>query len=293
MPQDFLYRGLFTQSNIRFSYALTSELANTAILQHQTDPVASHILCRGLTAAALTSPQLTEEEKFSFQWDYTGPLSRITIEAAADAKVRGYTNQKNLIGLAETEEELYGEKGTLSVIKSTSKRVLNSGTAEATLFDIVDDLSYYFSVSNQNETDVVTKLHFRPNPESPVEISQGVLLQAMPDCDYEVLEKMRANMRSVKFQELLASQPETDNYFELLIREMTDGLDEQAYEIYACNKPQFYCSCDKNKTLNVIRTLDNTEIQEIIDKGETVKVNCDFCSTTYDFDSNDLKILLD
>ena len=290
---DFLYRGLFNDLNIRFSYALTTSTAETALKQHDYDPITGHMASRALTAAVLCSPQLTDDEKYNMQWAYEGAAAKTIIDVTADAKVRGYISGGNLMGRVESENEIYGDKGSMSVIKTNSKIVLSSSTSEAMLLDHVDDLCFFFCVSNQIETDIYCAVGFQADPEHPVEVSQGFLLQAMPDCDYEVLEKFRKRLKSDGFKALMAKVPENDNTFELLIKELALDLDEAPkYEIHACPEPEFKCSCSKEKTFAAVRTLQNAEIQELVDKEQTIAVNCDYCSTEYAFTPTDLKTLL-
>ena len=290
---DFLYRGLFNDLNIRFTYALTTNTVETALKKHDYDPITGHIASRALTAAVLCSPQLTEDEKLNMQWSYEGAVDKTIIDITADSKVRGYISSGNLMGRVENEGEIYGDKGSMSVIKTNSKQVLSSSTAEALLLDHVDDLCFFFCTSNQIETDMYCAVGFQADVDHPVEISQGFLLQAMPDCDYEALESMRKKLKSDEFKALMAKQPENDNMFELLIKELVADLDEEAkYEIHACPQPEFKCPCSKDKTFNAVRTLQNAEIQELVDTEQSIAVRCDYCSTNYTFTPEDLQTLL-
>ena len=103
--EDFLYRGLVKDLNVRFSYALTTQVANTAIKKHGCCPVAGHLLSRTLTAGLLCSPTLGDDERTSITWQYPGPLQKIVVEFGTQADVRGTIAAKHLMGTVESELE--------------------------------------------------------------------------------------------------------------------------------------------------------------------------------------------
>ena len=281
---DSLYRGLIKDINVRFSYALTSSVVNTAVLKHNCDPVVAHILGRALTAGILTSPTLSEDERASITWQYPGPIKKIVVEFGSESDIRGTVSVKQLMNQIEVEAEIYGDTGSVSVLKSNTKAVTSSGNCEAPLMDVIDDLSYYFSISEQLETDMSITVGFNPDPSKPVSLCQGILLQAMPDCDFEVLERMRSKLKSDKFKKLLSASPEMDNQVEVLIKELLkDESTVPEYEIHSCPAPTFKCRCSKEKTLNILKTLNSKDVEEIKEAGENIKVACQFCSEIYSF----------
>ena len=287
---DFLYRGLIKGLNIRFAYANTPTLCNEVITRHDCDPVVGHIMSRALTAGVLCSPILNGDERYTINWQYPGPIGKVIVDVGAQADVRGTSAVKHLMDQVETEADVYGDSGHISLIKSTEKLTLNSGTTQATILDIVTDLCMFFSISDQLETDMYIAVGFNPDPKKPVDICQGMLLQAMPGCDYEAMERIRNRMHHENFKTLMAQQPESDNHFEKLLQAILKDEEQQAeYEIHACNEPQFKCRCNHDKTLNVLRTLNENDVKEIEAHGEDVKVACQFCSTVYLFSPQEVR----
>jgi molecular chaperone Hsp33 len=282
--KDFLYRGLIKDINVRFAYALTTDVANTAIKKHDCDPITGHVLSRALTSGILCSPTLGDDERASITWQYPGPLKKVLVDFGCDSDVRGTTAVKQLMTQVNSEAEVYGDTGSLSILKSNPKSVVSSGTSEAIMMDVVSDLCYFFSISEQLETDMYIAVGFNQDPQNPVDLCQGVLLQAMPDCDYEALEKMRIVLHSTEFKSLVAQQPENDNYFENVLNELLKDQDEKPeFEIHLCSQPEFKCLCSRAKTKNILKTLGPEDVKDIIAKGDDVKVACHFCSEMYSF----------
>lgn len=285
--KNFLYRGLIKDCNIRFAFTSTVNVANDAIKNHQCDPVVSHLLSRALTAGVLLSPTLTEDERSTITWTYPGLIGKVVVDFGASGDVRGMTKVKSLMDDVATEADVYGDTGNLQVMKFNSKKLLNNGTCEAPIMDVVSDLSYFYSVSEQLETDMYVAVGFNPDPENPVNVSQGVLLQAMPDCDFEALDRMRSVMNSEKFKQLINTEVESA---ESLLKELLSSEDLMPeYELHPCNEPSFKCTCSREKTMGILTTLGKADVEDILQKGEDVNVACHFCSKRYSFTPQEVK----
>jgi len=286
---DFLYRGLIKDFNIRFSYGLTTHVANDAVKAHGCDPVVAHILSRVLTSGVLCSPTLTDDERATATWTYPGPIGKIVVDYGVDADVRGMTKVKTLMDQVESEADVYGDTGNVQIMKFDSKRLISNGTCEAPIMDPIADLSYFYSVSEQLETDMYISVGFNPDPEKPVDLCQGILLQAMPDCDFEALDRLRSVLNSDEFKSLLNSHP-GENPAEAIIKALIEKEETQPeYEIHNCPEPKFHCPCSREKTQGVLKTLGEADVKDIVAKAEPVNVACHFCSTVYSFSPEEVQ----
>lgn len=52
---------------------------------------------------------------------------------------------------------------------------------------------------------------------------------------------------------------------------------------------EFYCNCSKERVEKVLISLNRKELQELIDEGKDVELNCHFCNTDYVFTVEELK----
>ncbi|MCJ8330299.1 MAG: Hsp33 family molecular chaperone HslO, partial [Lentisphaeria bacterium] len=110
---NILLRGLIEKVNIRFSYALITDLANEVIIKQNCDPVAAHIFSRCLTAATLSNPLLGDDERLTIRWQYEDqPLESIIVEVLEDGAVRGTISPPSLnefMGQADNIKEICGD----------------------------------------------------------------------------------------------------------------------------------------------------------------------------------------
>jgi len=291
---DFLYRGVLQPYQVRVSYGVTTGVVRDAVLAHATDPVASHLLARALTAGVLSSPLLGEDEWFTMRWNYEGDLQSIVLDVDEHARIRGFIAPKLLMEHVESEEALYGGGGKISVTKSTSAKVLNSGTTEAALLDVVEDLAHFFSYSDQIETAMVAMVGFNPDPDDPVSLCQGLMIQALPDCDLELFDALRRGLNSAEVRRLLSVPPEVDNHFEYVFKAMLQSIPDAVFDLRlsVAGEPQFRCRCSLERICDVVTVLPDAELEEMIESDKFLSVDCRFCSRQYRLTPEQLRTIL-
>lgn len=54
---------------------------------------------------------------------------------------------------------------------------------------------------------------------------------------------------------------------------------------------QFYCSCDKKRVEKALISIGKKELNDMIEEGKSIEVNCHFCNQNYEFTVEELKEL--
>lgn len=287
MNTDSLLRGSFKDIDVRFILAKTTQTVTTGIFTHNTDPVASHIFGSSITCAALLSSLLTDRERYSVQWHYEGLIGGVVVDVNAEGHVRGIPKNTSLMS-AMTKADLYGEKGHISIIKSVEGKILSSGTSETAMLDIADDVSFHFSTSDQIETELVSVVNFNADPENPVQIAGGFMMQALPGCDLKLFEKMRNAIKETSFLDILTQNGNDEKKLHQVLKYLYEKTEkecpEDARQIASYEfgrSPVYQCTCSKEKMQNALRTIDPAELKELLKQPEGIKLKCDFCHTEY------------
>ena len=305
---DILIRGLIKELNIRFSFIETTETVTKAILLHDTDPVSSFLYGRALTTAGLISPLLNGEEKYSLSWAYNGLLSSIITDVNAKCHLRGITKTPHLIEQISDEEDIFGTDGEISLIKSENGKILNSGMIDAGLLDISDDIALFFCISDQIETEIITQIKFTPDIKSPVAISAGFMLQAMPDCDLMQFETFRNKIKTIDFAELLTTKEPLlneltrpdgrsinptcgDKKAEILLEHIFSDkvndykhLKEELNISYKIEEsPTYKCSCSYEKMKMTLNVLEKDDLKQLLKEQKSIKIKCEYCTKSYEF----------
>jgi molecular chaperone Hsp33 len=286
--QDLLYRGVLDDLKIRFSYCLLSDCINAGVVAHQCDPIAAHVFGRALTSAILTAPWLEDDERLTMQWFYYGALEVVIVEIDALANVRGYIVPHQLHQSVTAPADVHGEGGRVSVIKSTSKKVISSGIINAELLDVVDDLSLYYAMSEQVETAITALIAFEPDDDLPGCWSQGVMIQALPGCDLLFFDRCRQCLALGEARQLLAQKPVNDNHFELIMKAIFAEHLQTPPIIGSMSTPMFRCRCTRDKILEITNTLEKSEIDELSAKDQTLDIRCHFCNTAYKLSGDEI-----
>lgn len=281
MVHDLLYRGSLSGLRVGFSYCVTTELVNEAVLRHNCDPLSAHLLGRAVSAGVLLSATLDQHERVNVRWKYDGEVRTVLVDSGADGTTRGFISPTNLSDYSDNVDSLFGEQAEMSVIRSAAGRIVNSGTAQSILCDVVRDLTYFLAISDQVETAMTILIAFNQDDEQPVRLCRGLMLQAMPDTDMTMFEQLRMALEQDAARQLLAHETEPDGLLENVINVLLQNETNGAVEYEAAQPPRFQCTCNREKMVTVLQALPQEDRDDIVQKKEDVKINCQFCNERY------------
>ena len=280
--EDEIYKGRLEGLDIAFVYAKTTELANEIIVKHNCDPAAAHLLGRSVNASVMAASLLPPNQKINISWRYKGALKAIVVDAGHDGSVRGMISPAQLTNLAKDNTSLFGDVGELQVVTSDGGKILNSGTTPVALHDPVNDFGYHFSISDQIETEIVSYIGFQQNPERPVVVSHGLMIQALPSCDLSNFDIIRRRMEGAPFKKAVQRSDIVDDGFGQVVGVLVEGQDlYSGLEVKKVATPYFKCTCSQEKMAAVVRSIPIPERMNMVKRNEDVYINCQFCATKY------------
>lgn len=287
--KDYIARATAANSQIRAFAATTRETVETARQKHNTSPVVSAALGRLLTAGAMMGSMLKgEKDILTLQVKGNGPMKGMIVTADSQANVKGYAMEPQVILPANAKGKLdvagaVGE-GFLNVIKDMGLKEPYMGQTALQTGVIAEDLTYYFATSEQVPSSVGLGVLMDRN--NTVRQAGGFIIQLMPFAQEEVISRLEANLLKVSsVTALLEEGNSPEQILELLLGDM--GL-----EILDTIPTQFYCNCDKKRVEKAIVSIGRKDIQEMIEEGKDIEVNCHFCNTSYTFGIDELKDII-
>ena len=229
-----------------------------------------------------------DSDVITLQIQCSGPIGGLTVTADSKANVKGYVNNPDVMLPPSKEGKLDVGKaldlGVLTVIKDIGLKEPYSGQTHLVSGEIAEDLTYYFAASEQIPTSVA--LGVLMNKDNTVRQAGGFIIQMMPYAEEETiskLEKKIAEFKSVTYALEHEHTPE---------KMMEDLLGDRAMKIYEKVPTQFHCNCSKERVEKAVISVGKKEIQNMIDDGEPIEVNCHFCNTHYHYSVDDLKRML-
>lgn len=287
--EDYIVRATAAKGQIRAFAATTRELVEAARRIHNTSPVATAALGRLLTGGAMMGLMLkNQEDLLTLTIRSDGPIGGITVTSDVNGNVKGYVNNPNVIIPANQEGKLDVARamgiGVLNVIKDIGLREPYVGQTILVTSEIAEDLTYYFANSEQVPSSVA--LGVLMTRENTVKQAGGFIIQLMPEAQDEVIDILEKKIQSVKS---ITAMQEEGLSPEDILKFVLEGLQPEFYET---TPVQFSCSCSKERVEKALISVGKKDLQEMIDDGETIEVNCHFCNKKYYFTVDELKQML-
>ena len=283
--KDFMFRGVLKDHAVRFAFGNFKELATTGIIKHDTDPVAARLLGGALSAGALMSVLLNEEERYSIRIDYTAPAAGLMMDISGRGDVRGFIRNAHVMTEVDSIESACGDESTVTVTKSCNGKVLNSGQAKSAFILPEAALSYFFSVSDQVESEICSTLRFRPDPASPVESAFTLMIQALPDCNLDFFNAMREKMftpgaAEILLSETLGAEEKIGELFKYLCEEQS----VPALDFVQVDSPRFFCPCSAEKLWETAKVmLGEADFAKLLEENPDPAIRCQFCNTEHHY----------
>ena len=286
---DYIIRATAANDQIRAFAAVTTEMVETAREHHNTSPVATAALGRLLTAGAMMGSMMKgEKDVLTLQIKAGGPLQGITVTADSQGNVKGYVGNPDVCIPANSKGKLDVAgavgPGFLTVIKDMRLKEPYSGQVMLQTCEIAEDLTYYFATSEQVPSAV--GLGVLMNKNNTVRQAGGFIVQLMPFAEEEVISRLEQNVQKINSVTNLLEEGHTP---ESLLEKVLEGFDVQINEKM---DTRFHCNCSKERVEKALISIGRKELNEMIQEGKPIEMNCHFCNTNYNFTVEELKEIL-
>ena len=286
---DYIIRATAANDQIRAFAAVTTEMVETAREHHNTSPVATAALGRLLTAGAMMGSMMKgEKDVLTLQIKAGGPLQGITVTADSQGNVKGYVGNPDVCIPANSKGKLDVAgavgPGFLTVIKDMGLKEPYSGQVMLQTCEIAEDLTYYFATSEQVPSAV--GLGVLMNKNNTVRQAGGFIVQLMPFAEEDVISKLEQNVQKINSVTNLLEEGHTP---ESLREKVLEGFDVQINEKM---DTRFHCNCSKERVEKALISIGRKELNEMIQEGKPIEMNCHFCNTNYNFTVEELKEIL-
>lgn len=287
---DYIVRATAGDHQIRAFAATTRELVEQARQAHNTSPIATAALGRLLTAGSMMGIMMKgEDDLLTLKIQGSGPMEGLTVTADSKGNVKGYVYNPGVMLPPNQAGKLdvggaVGE-GVLSVIKDIGLKEPYVGQTILVGGEIAEDLTYYYASSEQTPSSVA--LGVLMNKDNTVKQAGGFILQLLPGASEEIIGGLEKKLGEITSITDLLDQGNTP---EMILEHI---LGEFGLELMEQVPTRFYCNCDKARVEKALISIGRKELQEMIDDGESIEVNCHFCNKNYEFTIEDLESLRD
>ena len=286
---DYIIRATAAGGQIRAFASTTRELAEEARRAHNTSPVATAALGRLLPAAGMMGITMKgEDDLLTIKIQGDGPIGGLTVTADSAGNVKGYVFNPDVM-LPPNEKgklDVGGALGVgvLSVIKDIGLKEPYVGQTILVTGEIAEDLTYYYATSEQTPSSIA--LGVLMNKNNTVRQAGGFMIQMMPGASDEIIDRLEARLKEITSITALLDEGNTP---EMVLDHILGDMD---LEINEKISTRFYCNCSKERVEKALISTGKKELQEMIDDGKTIEVNCHFCNRSYSFSVEELEELL-
>lgn len=286
---DYIVRATAANNQIRAFAVTTKDVVETARQHHNTSPVATAALGRLLTGGAMMGTMMkNDQDMLTIQIKCEGPIKGLTVTADMHGNVKGYAENPEVMLPPNSKGKLDVagalDLGVLSVIKDMGLKEPYVGQTILQTSEIAEDLTYYFATSEQVPSSV--GLGVLMEKDNTVKQAGGFIVQVMPFIEESVLEKLEQNVSKITSVTSMLDKGYTP---EQILEEVLEGLNVEFIDKVPT---QFACNCSKERVTKAIISIGKKDIQDMINDGKDIEVNCHFCNTQYTFTVEELKEIL-
>ena len=268
----------------------TTDVVAKAEQIHKTSAVNTAALGRLMTAASMMGDMLKgKDDSITLRINGGGPAGSIIAVSDSGGNVRVYVQNPvveiplNSAGKLDVKGTV-GTDGFLYVLKDMGMNEPYVGQTEIVSGEIAEDITNYYASSEQ--TPSVCALGVLVNPDLTVAAAGGFLIQLLPGCPDEIIDKIEYSVSDIEPVTTMLSKGMTaDDIAKRALKNIKiDKLDE--------NEIEYRCNCSRERVAAALVSTGRESLEEMADSGENTTVECHFCDKVYTFTPDDIRKLI-
>lgn len=288
--KDYIIRAMSKDGYVKAMAITSTHMVERARNIHKTTPTATAALGRVLTVTSMMGNlQKVENGALTLQIKGGGPLGTLLATSDCVGNVRGYVHNPSISLLEKYAGKLdvgaaVGTDGMLTVIRDLQMKEPYIGSVALVSGEIADDITAYFAQSEQTPT--ACALGVLVDVDQSVKVAGGYLIQLLPGAPEDVIDKIEAGIQKAGAVTPMLSQGLSPR--DILERVM----EEFNMEFFEQTEVEYRCYCSRDKVTATLITIGKKDLQEIVDEGKPITIECQFCDTVYEFTPEDVEALL-
>lgn len=266
---------------------MISEMENI----HKPSAAVTAGMGRLLTAASMMGIMLKgKDDTITLRFNGNGPSGPLI--AVQDSSGNGRISVENPIAELPLNKKrkldvsgALGKEGYIYVVKDIGLKEPFIGTTEIVSGEVAEDITNYYAVSEQIPT--VCSLGALINPDLSVNCAGGFIIQLLPGCPDETIDKIENNISEIpSVTEMISSGMNTDDIAKrALFGFNIEKLDE--------SEISYKCTCSREKAEAAILSSGIKNMKEMAEDSKPTTVECHFCNKRYSFTPDEVKALID
>jgi len=274
--QDQMHRYLFENHAVRGELVTVSQTWQEIIEGHDYPQPVQQVLGELLVATSLLTATLKFDGDITVQLQGDGPLNMAVINGNNLQEMRGVARMQGEIADGSSLKEMVGN-GYLVITISPKEGERYQGVVGLEGDTLAACLEDYFMRSEQ----LPTRLFIRTGETESQVGAAGILLQVLPaqDASLDEFNHLATLTETIKTEEL-RGLPANDVLWRLYHQEEVTLFEPQ--------NVSFKCTCSRERCGDVLRTLPDDEVDQILQEDGNIDMHCDYCGNHYVYDAVDI-----
>lgn len=280
-----------TKDGSAFSVAIdATDIVSKMQEIHHTSAAVSIALGRLTVAGSMMGALLkNDQDSLTLRIKGNGTAGNLIVVSNGKGFVKSYVDNPSAGMLTSDCEKIdikkvVGSNGMLSVVKNIGLKQPYNSQVPLLSGEIGEDITNYYVTSEQIPT--VCALGVLLNDDLTVKCAGGFLIQLLPYADESVIDVIEKNMVNIKSVSKMLDAGMSPQEISLKVLEgTTPNLLDEREVLYKCD-------CDRARTERILMSLGTKEIENMINEGKPINVECHFCNSKHTFDIDDLKRIL-
>jgi molecular chaperone Hsp33 len=281
---DKLWRFSFEQLDIRGELVYLDESWKQVLARHDYPETVRRQLGEALAAVCLLGATIKFEGNLILQIQGKGPMRSLVVQITSAGTLRGLARWEGIVPDGPLGDVFGDGNMLITVMKDSGERY--QSIVELAGNTLADALELYFRQSEQ----LPTSLRLFVSPERVA----GLFLQMLPETS------ANAGLDDSDVQEnwtrinLLADTLQSEEIFRLDAQRLLHNLfHEEELRLFDPVELRFECTCSRQKVERTLIAFGQLELEDVLAKEGSVKVDCEFCNMQYQFDAAAVAQLFD
>ncbi len=285
-----LVRALSEDGSILCSALDSTDIVREIAALHDSSHVVTAALGRLSTACSIMGAmQKSEDDSLTLRINGGGMCGTLTAVSDYKGNVKCCAGNPQADLPARPDGRLdvagvVGADGFLTVIKDMGLKEPYCGQIPLTSGNIAEDITAYYTISEQLPTVMVLGIVFGENAR--IEAAGGFMVQLVPPVKEDapdIIEKNLSKMPPITDLLQAGFTPE---------KIALDALAGLGAEILDQWDAVYRCGCSREKTAGILMSLGDKEIRRLAEEQPETEVCCHFCNKRYRFSSDEMLKLL-
>ncbi len=273
-----LARALVYENQVSLTVADTTEIVNEAIQLHNLSQVSATVFGKALSAMTFASACLKQETgEISLAVKSDGNGGDIAVSGNRNLYIRGYIDNVRADGNGEdAEKACFGYEGSLTIVRDDGyNRPFVGSCALPGGGDVDEAFEEYYRISEQLPTKIKTCVEIDENGKCS--FAGVAVLQPLPFAD----EKTLGKVENFDLRELL------DEIRRCGVERGVKNRFKENFSVWETREAIYKCNCSREYLAEVLTSLGETQMRQIIREDGAVRVHCHYCNTDYEFTDED------